>query len=30
MEVIEGDVVLCEFYFTDLKQSKKGGFHDNQ
>ena len=23
MEIIEGDVVLCEFYFTDLKQSKK-------
>lgn len=23
MEVIQGDIVLCEFYFSDLKTSKK-------
>jgi hypothetical protein len=23
MELKEGDVVLCEFYFTDLSSSKK-------
>ncbi len=23
MEVAEGDIVLCEFYFSDLKQSKR-------